>query len=544
MRDDPADRRPPRHARPRRVAGAGEVGIGGLGAGGRRRWVALVFIALAQLLIAIDVTVVNVALPSVQIALDMSDESRQWVVAGYTLAFGGLLLAGGRVADRIGHKRAFLAGLLLFTAASALGGAAGNATVLIGARVLQGVFGTLLSPSALALVTTTFADQRDRVKAFGVYSAVASGGMAAGFVIGGLVTQYAGWRWAFYLSVPFGLVAAVGGALILPSSPPRRSGRLDLPGMALSAGMMVALVLAAAEARGRGASAALPAAAAALLLLGALVWVERRASSPLIPPLLLRDRTRIGVYLVVTLAMMGLFGLFLLATYYLQTIRGFSPMVTGLAFLPLVVAMAVGSTQVAARLPNVAPAGLICAGFGLALGAVLLLTRVTLESGYATLLLPAMILLGVGLGMVFVPCTNLATGRVPPQISGVASAMYGTVQQFAAAVGTVLMNGAAAAAAARFAREHPGITSADPEAVVRGFTASLWWAAALLAAGLIVAATMVRPYPPADDAAPETDAEPGRQDRRARPPGRHLGPSSPLTHQAPPSGAGRVRYFN
>ena len=459
----------------------------------------MVFIALAQLIIAIDVTVVNVALPSVQAGLGMSDDSRQWIVAAYTLAFGGLLLTGGRVADQFGHKRTFLIGLCAFALASALGGVAESGGVLITARVLQGTSGALLSPSALALVATTFTDRRERAKAFGVYSAVASSGLAAGLLVGGLLTEYVSWRWAFYLSVPCALLAAAGGVLVIPAAS-RAAGnvnvraRLDLRGAVLSTAGLVALVLALSEVLRSGFTSAttLATGSAAVILLVAFVAVEKRGSSPLLPLRVLRSRTRVGVYLAVMLAIMGLFGLFLLTTYYLQTVRGFSPLTTGLAFLPLVVGMAVGATQVAGRLPDAPPQVLMSGGFVLAMSAMLLMTRLRVDSGYVALLLPAMVLLGVGLGIIFVPATNLSTGGVGRADAGVASALYVTVQQIGAAIGTVALNGAATTASARYVVAHAGSTASDPAAVIYGFTTSLWWTLGVLALGVVVTLTLVR----------------------------------------------------
>lgn len=461
---------------------------------GHSRWTALVFVALAQLIIAIDVTVVNVALPSVQAGVGLSDDARQWVIAAYTLAFGGLLLFGGRVADAVGHRRTFVAGVACFALASVLGGAARHGDVLITARVLQGLSGAVLSPSALALVTTTFTEDKERAKAFGIYSAVAGSGLALGLIVGGLVTQYLSWRWAFYVSVPCALVAGAGVLATIPatkSPAPRR--RLDVPGAMLSSAGLVALVLALAEGEsaGWGSVAALLTTGAAAVLLAAFVAVELRVSAPLLPLRMLAGRKRIGVYLAVSIALMGLFGLFLLTTFYLQNVRGYSPLRTGLAFLPLVLSLAAGATQIAGRLPKVPPRLLMSCGFVFALSAMLLLTTLRADSGYLSLLLPAEILLGLGLGMVFVPATNLSTGGVAPDDAGVASALYVTVQQLGAAVGTVLLNGVATAAMSRYARAHGGST-VTAAARVHGFTTAIWWTVALLIAGLVTTVALVR----------------------------------------------------
>lgn len=451
------------------------------------------FVALAQLIIAIDVTVVNIALPTVQEELGLSDGARQWVVAAYTLSFGSLLLFGGRLADAIGHRTAFVAALAGFALASAMAGAAGSGELLIAARVLQGAAGAVLSPAALALVTTMFTRPEERARAFGMYSAVASSGLAAGFVVGGLVTEYFDWRWAFYVGVPCAGVAAVGVLATVPSTDHRaRPAGLDLPGVLLSATGLVTLTIALAGAQEPGWAAprtALAAGAACVLLAGFAV-VETRTARPLVPPRLVTDRVRAGVYLAVFLAIAGLFGLFLLTTYYLQSVRGYPPLRTGLAFLPLILGMAVGATQIAGRLPRVAPRWLMAAGFGLALVAMVMLTRLQVDSGYLRFVLPCEVLLGVGMGLVFVPATNLSTVGTAAD-SGVASAVYVTVQQLGAAIGTVVLNGVAAAATAdRAAGAAP--TVAD---VVHGFTVAIWWAVALLAVGAAVALTLIT-HPP------------------------------------------------
>ncbi|MCE3030882.1 MFS transporter, partial [Streptomyces sp. CMSTAAHL-2] len=299
------------------------------------RWWGLVVIALAQLMVVLDATIVNIALPSAQRALHMSDGNRQWVITAYTLAFGGLLLLGGRIADLVGRKRTFVIGLVGFALASALGGAATGSGMLFGARALQGVFAAVLAPSALSLLTTMFTDPRERGKAFGVYSALAGSGSAIGLIVGGVLTEYLTWRWCLYVNVPIAALAVFGAFTLLHDRPGHRDVRLDVPGVLLGCGGLVAIVYGFGEAQPRGWSDPLVLAllAAGVLLLVAFVWWQARAPSPLLPLRILRSRDRAGCLLTMTFAVIGMFGLFLFMTYYLQVVLGYSPVRTGLAFL-------------------------------------------------------------------------------------------------------------------------------------------------------------------------------------------------------------------
>lgn len=463
------------------------------------RWKALFFIALAQLMIALDVTVVNIALPSAQHGLHMSDADRQWIIAAYTLAFGGLLLFGGRVADLVGRKRTFLIGLAGFAVASAAGGAAGNGAVLITARALQGVCGALLAPSALALITVAFADVAERARAIGVYSAIASGGGAIGLVLGGVLTEYLNWRWSLYISVPIAMVAGAG-ALAVVHDPPggRARGGLDVPGAVLSTAGLTALVcaFAVAETEGWTAGITIGLFTAAVALLAGFVLVEAKVPAPLLPLGVIADRARGGANLALCLSVMSMYGMFLFVTYYLQTVRGFSPVATGMAFLPMAVCLGIGSTQIAGRLPNAAPRTVMGWGFAAAAAGVLLLTRLTVDSGYARLVLPAGILLGLGLGAAFVPAVNVATSGVRPRDAGIASAVSVAVQQLGGSIGTVLLNSVAAGAAARYATAHPA--PAGPpgdrmrhEAMVHGFASSSWWATGVLVLAVLITVVLV-----------------------------------------------------
>lgn len=467
-----------------------------------RRWASLAFIALAQLMITLDATVVNIALPSAQAALHITDADRQWVVTAYTLAFGCLLLFGGRLGDALGHRRALLVGLVGFAGASVLGGAATSGAALVTARAVQGACGALLAPAALALVSLTFPARGERARAFAVYSAVSGSGGALGLLLGGALTQYLDWRWSLYVNVPLTVVAAVGVLVVVAAPPTRLEPRpLDLPGVVLSGAGLVLLVLALADAeRGPGAGTVLKA-VAALALLVAFVVVESRSPAPLLPLRVLADRTRAGAYLVLTLSVVGLYGVFLFLTYVLQGVQSMDPLRTGLAFLPMVAGLVLGSaaagTPVAARLG--ARAQLVLGALVAAAG-LLVLTRLQVHSGYFTLIVPAEVLVGLGTGAVFVPAISLGTDGVAADDVGTASATTTAVQQIGGAVGTALLNGVAAGATAAalvgvdpLAPAASGATFGET-AAVHGFAVASWWAAGALCAAA-AAALLVRPGP-------------------------------------------------
>lgn len=335
------------------------------------RWWGLVIISLAQLMVVLDATIVNIALPSAQRELHLSDEDRQWAVTAYTLAFGGLLLLGGRAADLIGRKRAFLTGLAGFALSSALGGAAQSPGMLFTARALQGAFAALLAPSALSLLTTTFTRPRERGRAFGVYGALAGIGTGIGFLLGGVLTQYANWRWCLYVNVPIAAAALTGGALLLRDPVRSRQVRLDVTGALLGCGGVLALVFACSQAQPRGWTSPLVLSlfAACVLLLAAFIWWQTRAPAPLLPLRIVREHNRAGCFLTILLSHLALFGMFLFLTFYLQNILGYSPLQAGLGFLPLTAAIILTATQAAARLLHrLPPRTLIVPGLLLATG--------------------------------------------------------------------------------------------------------------------------------------------------------------------------------
>ncbi|MEG3627470.1 MFS transporter [Streptomyces poriticola] len=480
-----------------------------------RRWWGLVVIALAQLMVVLDATIVNIALPSAQRELGMSDGNRQWVITAYTLAFGGLLLLGGRIADLAGRKRTFVIGLVGFAAASALGGAATGPAMLFGARALQGAFAAVLAPSALSLLTTTFTDPKERGKAFGIYGALAGSGAAIGFLVGGILTEYLDWRWCLYVNVPIAAIALLGALALLHDRPGHRGARLDVPGVLLGCGGLVALVYGFAEAESRGWSDALVLGclAGSVVLLTAFVRWQSRARSPLLPLHIIRDRNRAGCFLTMLLAVIGLFGLFLFMTYYLQVILGYSPVRTGLAFLPLTAAIITGSTQISARLlHHVPPRMLLVPGMLLASGGMMLLTRMTVHSSYASEILPALLLIGLGMGLTFMPVFATATAGVAPHDSGVTSATVNTSQQVGGSIGTALLNTVATTTSASWITAH----LTDPaqrelitrEGIVHGYTVAIWLAAgimllAALVAGLMVTARAPKHGTPSDRPVPE-----------------------------------------
>lgn len=452
---------------------------------GSRRWLALVFISLAQLMVALDATVINIALPSAQRGLHISDPGRQWVITAYTLAFGGLLLLGGRLADGFGRKRTFLVGLAGFATASAIGGAAPDFAVLLVARAAQGAFAALLAPTVLSLLALTFTEPRDRAKAFAVFGAIAGTGGAVGLLLGGILTQYVAWRWCLFVNVPVAMTALAGGMVLLPGGPAQALSRLDLPGVLLVTGGLVTLVYGFSEAATHGWSS--PAVAGVLvaggLLLALFVLVESRVKAPLLPLRIVLDRNRGGSFLVVALTVVGMYGLFLFLTYYLQVVLRYSPVRAGVAFLPMSAAVLFSSTVVARRLlPHVAPRLLIVPGLLVAAAGMASLSRLQVHGGYVSLVLPAAVALGLGLGCVFVPAISTATSGVGPRDAGVASATANTAQQVGASVGTALLNTVAASVTAGYLARTK-VPFAHAQALVHGYAT-----ASVLAAGILVVA--------------------------------------------------------
>ncbi|MEV6007483.1 MFS transporter [Streptomyces sp. NPDC051976] len=464
-----------------------------------KRWTALIFIALAQLMVVLDATIVNIALPSAQADLGISDANKQWVITAYTLAFGGLLLFGGRVADLWGRKNAFIIGLVGFAGASALGGAAVNTGMLLGARALQGAFGALLAPAALSLLAVMFTDAKERAKAFGVYGAIAGAGAAVGLILGGVLTEYLNWRWALFVNIFFAAIAAAGAfAFIHEPAEGRNRNRLDIPGVVLATTGLVALVYGFTRAAEKSWTdpSTLGLFIASAVLLAGFVVVESRVKAPLLPLRVVTDRNRGGVYLSLGLAIIGMFGLFLFLTYYLQGVLHYSPMKSGFAFLPMVAGMIVGSTQIGARLMlRVAPRKLMAPGFAVAAVGMAIMTQIKVDGNYAGVLLPGLVLMGLGMGTAFMPAMSLATHGVRPEDAGVASAMVNTSQQVGGSIGTALLNTIAASATTSWFTSHKAV-GANPklhalEGQVHGYSIAITVALGILVLAAIIAAVLI-----------------------------------------------------
>jgi EmrB/QacA subfamily drug resistance transporter len=466
-----------------------------------RRWLILAVIGVAQVMVVLDTTVVNIALPSAQRALHFSNGNRQWVVTAYALAFGSLLPLGGRIGDMFGRKPTFLTGLVGFAAISAIGGLAQSFGWLVAARAAQGAFGALLAPSVLAVLTTTFRDSAERNRAFGIFGAIAGSGGAVGLLLGGVLTQNLSWRWTLYVNPLLALPTAAGLAILLPNRPVTTRPHLDIPGTLTASAGLAALVYGFSHAQSSGWSSSLTIAclAGSVLLLAAFVAIERRSSNPLLPLRVLNDRNRSGSYLAVLLVGIGLFGIFLLLTYYLQRLLGYSPVKTGLAFLPMVAANILTSTTTSTvLLGRVGPRPLVVAGMVVAGCGMGLLTRLGLHSTYVSDILPALLLIGIGLGFVIATSINTATAGITQADSGIASALVNTSQQIGGSVGTALLNTLATTAAASFVRSHATAVAVVASATVHGDAVAFWTGAGIFGLGAVVCGLLLRrrvPHP-------------------------------------------------
>lgn len=462
-----------------------------------RRWWTLATVALAQLMVVLDATVVNIALPAAQADLGFSDGDRQWVITAYSLAFGSLLLLGGRISDLWGRKRTFVIGLIGFAAASALAGAAPTFGVLVGGRALQGAFGALLAPTALAVLTTTFTIPRERARAFGVFGAIAGAGGAIGLLLGGVLTEQLDWRWNLYINVVIAAIAVVGAAVFVPHI--ARTGprpKLDLPGTVLVSAALFLLVYGFSNAETEGWGSPLTwgmLAASGVLLLAFVLW-QRRASHPLLPLSIVLDRNRGAAYASVLIAGAGMFGVFLFVTYYLQTSLGYSPTQTGLAFLPMI-GMLVLAAQLSTNLfvPRFGPKVMVPLGMVLAATGMALLTRLDLDSSYAADIMPALMIIGFGMGSIMPASMQTATLGVDRSFAGVASATVNTSQQVGGSIGTALLNTLAATAATDYVTSHaPPTEQVLADAAIHSYTVAYWWGAAFFALGAVVAALLFR----------------------------------------------------
>ncbi len=468
-----------------------------------RRWWILAILGIAQLMVVLDATVVNIALPHAQADLHFSNSARQWIVTAYSLAFGSLLLLGGRLADVWGRKRMFLIGVIGFAAASAVGGAALSFPMLVAARAVQGAFGAVLAPAALSLLTTTFTHPAERGKAFGIYGGIAGAGASIGLLLGGVLTEYLNWRWTMYVNVVFAIIAAAGGLALLTAHATQKRDPIDKIGTVLAAAGLFAIVYGFAHAATKSGSAGWtdPQTIAFLVvgvaLLSVFVIVERRVSHPLLPLRVVTDRNRGGAYVAMFLASIGMFGVFLFLTYYLESTLGYSPIKTGLAFLPLTGAVMItaglGNTVLISRVSPrlLVPGGLLVGAAGMAL-----LTRIGLHSSYASDILPSLLLVAVGLGLVFAPCFSLGTLGVRGGDAGVASATVNVAQQIGGSIGTALLNTIATSAAAAYVTAHmvgrPSPTLMA-EAAVHSYTVAFAVGAGIFVLAALVVWPLLRP---------------------------------------------------
>ena len=435
--------------------------------------------------------------------LGFSDGDRQWIVTAYALAFGSLLLLGGRLADLVGRKRIFLIGLAGFAVASAVGGAATGFGMLVASRAVQGGFGALLAPAGLSLLTTTFTDAKERARAFGIYGAIAGGGAAVGLLLGGVLTEYLSWRWCMYVNLIFAAFAFVGGMALLRNQPADHRPRLDVPGIVTVSVGLFSLVygFSHAETGGWTDPVTLGFLLAGIVLLGVFIAIQTHSDNPLLPLRILADRNRSGAYLAIFIAGVGVFGAFLFLTYYLQGSLGYSAVMTGVAFLPMVAALMLSSTIASSVLASrIGPRWLIAPGMALAAVGMVLLTGINVDSSYAVHVLPGTLVLGVGLGLVFSSAMSLATAGVDPDDSGVASALVNTGQQVGGSIGTALLNTLAASAVTSYLTSHGRPTPALVDhAAIHGYVTTFWWSAAIFTAGAVLCALLLRRDVPAID---------------------------------------------
>ncbi len=453
------------------------------------RWRTLFVVAISQLMVVLDSSIVNIAIPHAKHDLHISNADQQWVVTAYTLAFGSLLLLGGRIGDFVGRKRVLIIGLLGFAGASALGGIASTQALLFAARGLQGIFGALLAPAALAIISVTFTVPKERARAFGVMGAISGGGAAIGLILGGTLTEYFSWRWCLTVNVPIAIIAAALALKYVHESKASGDRSYDIPGVITASAGLFALVYGFnhAATSGWGNSTTLALFIIAAILLVAFVIIEKMVPNPLLPLRIVTERNRGGSYLGSLVVGAGLFSMFLFLGLYLQTILGYSPLKSGFAFLPFTGGIIVFAGIASQLLPKIGPKplmipGLVAAGIGL-----LMLTRITPETSYVTHVLPSLIIMSSGMALVFIPLTTTSLHAVGNHDSGVASAMINTSQQIGGSLGTALLNTIAATASTTYIASHQALGKmATPNGIVHGFTEAFKVGAALLFAGAVI----------------------------------------------------------
>jgi EmrB/QacA subfamily drug resistance transporter len=459
-----------------------------------QRWLVLVVVAVAQLMVVLDATVVNIALPSAQRALGFPNDDRQWVVTAYALAFGSLLLVGGRLGDMYSRKWVFITGLAGFAVSSAIGGAAVSFGMLVAARTLQGAFGAILAPSALGTLVSTFQDPRERGRAFGVFGSVAAGGGGVGLILGGVLTQYLSWRWTLYVNLVFAAIAIAGALAYMRSSRPASRLRMDWPGAVLACAGLFLIVFGFSHAETAGWTAGLTIGSLVLgvLLLAAFVVAERRSTHPLLPLRVILDRTRGGSYVAVGISGIAIFAVFLFLTFYLQEVKRYSPVTSGLAFLPMIGCILLSSNVSSiVTLPRFGPRILITTGMLLGAGAMTYLTQLTVTSSYLGGILPALLIAGLGFGMIFAPAINTATAGVQRQDSGVASALVNTMQQVGGSIGTSALSTIALTATTSYLVAHHTGPLAPATAATHGYTVAFAVSAGIFGLGAILAIVLL-----------------------------------------------------
>ncbi|GAA2300643.1 MFS transporter [Streptomyces hawaiiensis] len=458
------------------------------------RWWVLVVLGVAQLMVTLDATVVNIALPEAQHDLGFSDGSRQWVITGYALAFGSLLLLGGRLGDLFGRRTTFVTGLIGFAAASVIGGAATSFDILVAARVAQGLFAALLAPAALSLLSVTFTDRAERPKAFGIFSALSGAGAAVGLLLGGMLTEWASWRWVMYVNVIFAAVALAGALLLLAKPAVTERPRIDIPGTVVVSAALFGIVygFAHVESTSWTDPVALGSMISGAVLLAVFGWLERTVAHPLLPLRVVLDRTRGGSFLAVFVLGMGMFSIFLFLTYYLEAGIGYSPIEAGLSFLPMVGGIVASSTTVPSLLlPKVGPKVVVSAGFLVSASGMALLTQLTLNSAYVADIMPGMILLGLGIGAVMTTAFQGATSGVHHEDAGVASALINTSQQVGGSISTALLTTVASSAATDYLSSHKPSALTMAQAGVESYTATLAWGAGIFVVGAALTAFLM-----------------------------------------------------
>ncbi|MDQ6607406.1 MAG: MFS transporter [Actinomycetota bacterium] len=461
-----------------------------------RRWLILAILGIAQLMVVLDATIVNIALPSAQQALHFSADNRQWIVTAYSLAFGSLLLLGGKISDLFGRKWTFVAGLGGFAIASAIGGAAQSFGMLTASRTLQGAFGALLAPAALSLLTTTFTEPSERNMAFGVYGAIAGSGASIGLLLGGVLTQALSWRFAMYVNLVFATVAIIGALRLIHNQRPAEKPKLDLPGILSVSGGLFALVFGFSHAQTTSwtSPVTIVMLVAGVALLALFAGIEGRVEHPLLPLRVLADRNRGASFLSIGIAGAAIFGVFLFLTYYLQQTRGYSPITTGLAFLPMTAVIMISAVLSNTKLlERFGPRPLVAIGMLLGAAGMLVLTGLDLHSSYAAQILPALLVMGVGFGLVISSSMNTATLGVRPTDAGVASATVNASQQVGGSLGVALLSTLAASAGTSYLGGGRPSSALLAAAAVHGYTTAFAWAGAIFLVGALIAGLLFEP---------------------------------------------------